>query len=168
MSSSSLHTLQKAFQEAGGHWSTFLIWAKNNFTLGRSDYQRQYEPILYGWKDGRTRYWRGGRDQGDVWFIDRPHANPLHPTMKPVELVSRAIENSSKGRDIVLDPFAGSGSTTIACEKTGRRARSIELDPRYVDVAVMRYQEFTGLEAVLDNDGRSFRQIQQECVAGKI
>ena len=167
MSSSSLHTLQKAFQEAGGHWSTFLIWAKNNFTLGRSDYQRQYEPILYGWKDGRSHYWRGGRDQGDVWFIDRPHANPLHPTMKPVELVSRAIENSSKGRDIVLDPFAGSGSTTIACEKTGRRARSIELDPRYVDVAVMRYQDFTGLEAVLDNDGRSFRQIQQECVAGK-
>ena len=88
--------------------------------------------------------------------------------MKPVELVSRAIENSSKGRDIVLDPFAGSGSTMIACEKTGRHARSIELDPRYVDVAVMRYQEFTGLEAVLDNDGRSFRQIQQECVAAKI
>ena len=79
MSSSALHTLQKAFQEAGGHWSTFIIWAKNNFTLGRSDYQRQYEPILYGWKEGRSHYWRGGRDQGDVWFINRPQANPTPP-----------------------------------------------------------------------------------------
>jgi DNA modification methylase len=117
MSSSELHTLQQAFQDAGGHWSTFIIWAKNNFTLGRSDYQRQYEPILYGWKEGCSHYWRGVRDQGDVWFINRPQANPLHPTMKPVELVSRAIENSSKGGDNVLDPFAGSGSTMIACEK---------------------------------------------------
>jgi DNA modification methylase len=106
MSSSELDTLQKAFRDAGGHWSTFVILAKNTFTLGRSDYQRQYEPILYGWKDGADHYWCGARDQGDVWFIDKPVRNDLHPTMKPVSLVERAIRNSSKSRDIVLDRIA--------------------------------------------------------------
>ena len=96
MSSSELHTLQKAFPEAGGKWSTFVIWAKNTFTLGRADYQRQYEPILYGWKEGTDHYWCGARDQGDVWFVDKPRVNDLHPTMKPVELVERAIRNSSQ------------------------------------------------------------------------
>src|SRR5262245_48830669 len=86
MSSSELDVLQKAFRAAGGHWSTFVIWAKNTFTLGRSDYQRQYEPILYGWKDGIDHYWCGVRDQGDVWFIDKPAKTDMHPTMKPVEL----------------------------------------------------------------------------------
>ena len=90
MSSSELHTLQKAFTEAGGKWSTFVIWAKNTFTLGRADYQRQYEPILYGWKQGADHFWCGARDQGDVWFVDKPRVNDLHPTMKPVELVERA------------------------------------------------------------------------------
>ena len=94
MSSSELDTLQKAFREAGGKWSTFVIWAKNTFTLGRADYQRQYEPILYGWKDGADHYWCGARDQGDVWFVDKPHKNDLHPTMKPVALVERAIRTS--------------------------------------------------------------------------
>ena len=144
MSSSELDTLQKAFREAGGKWSTFVIWAKNTFTLGRADYQRQYEPILYGWKDGADHYWCGARDQGDVWFVDKPHKNDLHPTMKPVALVERAIRNSSKSRDIVLDPFGGSGTTMIACENTGRRARLIELDPKYVDVIVTRWQSLTG------------------------
>ena len=120
MSSSELHTLQRAFTAAGGKWSTFVIWAKHTFTLGRADYQRQYEPILYGWPAGHDRYWCGARDQGDVWFFDKPARNDLHPTMKPVALVERAIRNSSKSRDIVLDPFGGSGSTLIACEKTGR------------------------------------------------
>jgi hypothetical protein len=95
MSSSQLHTLREAFDEAGGHWSTFVIWAKNVFTLGRSDYQRQYEPILYGWKEGTLHYWCGARNQGDVWFIDKPYRNDIHPTMKPVELVERAVCNSS-------------------------------------------------------------------------
>jgi ParB-like chromosome segregation protein Spo0J len=107
MSSSELDRLQNAFREAGGKWSTFVIWAKNTFTLGRSDYQRQYEPILYGWKDGADHYWCGARDQGDVWFFDKPAKNDLHPTMKPVALVERAIRNSSKSRDIVLDPIRG-------------------------------------------------------------
>jgi len=144
MSSSELDTLQKAFREAGGKWSTFVIWAKNTFTLGRADYQRQYEPILYGWKDGADHYWCGARDQGDVWFFDKPVKNDLHPTMKPVALVERAIRNSSKSRDIVLDPFGGSGTTMIAAERTGRRARLLELDPRYVDVIVQRWQGTTG------------------------
>ena len=148
MSSSELDTLQKAFREAGGKWSTFVIWAKNTFTLGRSDYQRQYEPILYGWKQGVDHYWCGDRDQGDVWFFDKPAKNDLHPTMKPVALVERAIRNSSKSRDIVLDPFGGSG-TMIAAERTGRRARLIELDPKYADVIVERWQESTGGEARL-------------------
>ncbi len=147
MSSSELDTLQAAFRAAGGKWSTFIIWAKNTFTLGRADYQRQYEPILYGWRDGADHYWCGARDQGDVWNIKKPAKNDLHPTMKPVELVECAVRNSSKTRDLVLDPFGGSGTTLIACEKTGRRARLIELDPKYVDVIVRRWEEYTGQKA---------------------
>jgi len=162
MSSSELHTLHKAFTESGGHWSTFIIWAKNTFTMGRADYQRQYEPILYGWKEGTDHYWCGARDQGDVWLVKKPVANDLHPTMKPVELVERAIRNSSKSRDTVLDPFAGSGSTLIACEKTGRQARLIELEPKYCDVIVRRFEEFSGKRAVLESDGRGFAEIALE------
>jgi DNA modification methylase len=162
MSSSELHTLQRAFTAAGGKWSTFVIWAKNTFTLGRADYQRQYEPILYGWPAGHDRYWCGARDQGDVWFFDKPVRNDLHPTMKPVALVERAIRNSSKSRDIVLDPFGGSGSTLIACEKTGRQARLVELDPKYVDTIILRWQEFSGGIAILEGHGRSYEEIAAE------
>jgi DNA modification methylase len=158
MSSSELDTLQKAFREAGGKWSTFVIWAKNTFTLGRADYQRQYEPILYGWKDGADHYWCGARDQGDVWLFDKPHKNDLHPTMKPVALVERAIRNSSKSRDIVLDPFGGSGTTMIAAERTGRRARLLELDPRYVDVIVKRWMQISGGGATNEATGAAFER----------
>jgi len=160
MSSSELHTLQKAFTEAGGHWSTYLIWAKDRFTLGRSDYQRQYEPILYGWPEGTKRRWCGARDQGDVWLIDRPAKNELHPTMKPVALVERALRNSSRVGDLVFDPFGGSGTTLIAVETTGRKAALMEIDPKYVDVIVERWQRFTGRQAVLDGDGRSFDEVR--------
>ena len=153
MSSSELHTLFRAFTDAGGHWSTFVIWAKHHFTLGRSDYQRMYEPILYGWRDGTDHFWCGARDQGDVWFIKRPMANLEHPTMKPVELVERALRNSSKTRDTILDVFGGSGTTLIACEKSRRQARLIELEPRYCDVIVRRWQEYTGEKALLDGGG---------------
>jgi DNA modification methylase len=165
MSSSELDTLQSAFRRAGGRWSTFIIWAKNTFTLGRSDYQRQYEPILYGWRDGADHFWCGDRDQGDVWQIKKPQKNDLHPTMKPVELVERAVKNSSKSRDLVLDPFGGSGSTLIACEKTGRRARLIELDPKYVDVIVRRWQDWTGKTAVHAATGLAFPQEVIEAVS---
>jgi len=151
MSSSELHTLHRAFTEAGGHWSTFVIWAKNTFTMGRSDYQRQYEPVLYGWKEGTDHFWCGARDQGDVWFIK-----------KPVELVDRALRNSTKSRDTVLDPFGGSGTTLIACERAGRQARLIEMEPRYCDVIIRRWQEYSGKQAVLESDGRPFKDLAVE------
>lgn len=162
MSSSEIAALKQAFEAAGGHWSTFVIWSKTGFTLGRSDYQRQYEPILYGWPKGAKHYWCGARDQGDVWSCPKPKANDLHPTMKPLALVERAIRNSSKTRDTVLDPFAGSGSTLMAAETTGRRAALVELDPAYCDVIVRRWQEATGREAVLHGYGRSFRELAEE------
>ncbi|MGU5727546.1 site-specific DNA-methyltransferase [Aeromonas jandaei] len=165
MSSSELDTLQLAFRGAGGKWSTFIIWAKNTFTLGRADYQRQYEPILYGWRDGVDHFWCGDRDQGDVWFINKPVKNDLHPTMKPVELVERAIRNSSKTRDIVLDLFGGSGTTLIAAEKTQRRARLVELDPKYVDVIVKRWQDYTGKKASRQSDGLAFDEVAQKADA---
>ena len=162
MSSSELDTLQSAFREAGGKWSTFIIWAKNTFTLGRADYQRQYEPILYGWREGAQRHWCGDRNQGDVWSINKPHKNDLHPTMKPVELVERAIRNSSRPGDTVLDCFGGSGSTLIAAERSGRHARLMELDPKYVDTIVRRWQDYSGGMAILDQDGRSFEAVSSE------
>lgn len=153
MSSSELHTLYNAFIAAGGKWSTFIIWAKNTFTLGRADYQRQYEPILYGWNADKPHYWCGDRDQSDVWEYNKPVKNDLHPTMKPVELVERAVLNSSKSGDIVLDGFGGSGSTLIACEKNNRKARLMELDPKFCDVIVKRWEDYTGKKAqLLENE----------------
>lgn len=159
MSSSELDALQAAFRAAGGKWSTFIIWAKHTFTLGRSDYQRQYEPILYGWPEGAERHWCGDRNQSDVWNIKKPHKNDLHPTMKPVELVERAIRNSSLPGDVVLDPFGGSGTTLIAAEKSGRQARLIELDPKYVDVIVRRWQGYAGAQASREADGARFDDL---------
>jgi DNA modification methylase len=154
MSSSELHTLQKAFVSAGGHWSTFIIWAKSTFTMGRSDYQRQYEPILYGWREGAKHHWCGDRDQGDVWHVEKPTSNPLHPTMKPLAIMERAIQNSSKPGDRVLDLFLGSGSTLIACEKAGRTCSGMELKPLYVDITRMRWEAFTGEKARLCEEGK--------------
>ena len=168
MSSSELHTLKQAFTDAGGHWSTFVIWAKNTFTLGRSDYQRQYEPILYGWREGTQHFWCGDRNQGDVWSIKRPNTNDIHPTMKPVELVERAIRNSSKTRDTILDTFAGSGTTLIACEKSGRQARVMEIDPRYCDVVARRFMEFSGKPAVLETTGETFAAVSAGRVGGGV
>ncbi len=161
MSSSELDVLQAAFRAAGGKWSTFIIWAKNTFTMGRSDYQRQYEPILYGWPEGARHHWCGDRDQSDVWQINKPHKNDLHPTMKPVELVERAIRNSSKPGDVVLDPFGGSGTTLIAAEKSGRLARLMELDPKYVDVIVRRWQDWSGKFAKRESDESDFNTLTQ-------
>ena len=141
-----------------------MRWVKHHFTLGRSDYQRQYEPILYGWREGTDHFWCGARDQGDAWFINRQTANLVHPTMKPVELVERAVRNNSKTRDTILDPFGGSGTTIIACQKTGRQARVIEIEPRYCDVAIRRWQEYSGGIAH-HQDGRPFNDIEFTGVA---
>lgn len=158
MSGSEMHNLHQAFVKAGGYVSTNIIWAKNHYSLGWSDYHRQHEPILYGWKKGNDHYWCGARDQGDVWHINRPHLQTLHPTMKPVELVEKAILNSSKTQDIVLDPFGGSGTTMIAAENLNRQARLIELDPKYVDVIVERWQEATGKTAKHAETGKKFKK----------
>ena len=126
-----------------------LIWAKNsqNFSLGRLDYEYQHEPILYTWKKTH-KFYGGGGHRSSLWQIDKPRQSVDHPTMKPVELIQNAVLNSSQRGDLVLDMFAGSGSTLIACERTQRRARCIEIDPAYCDVIVSRWERFTGQKAV--------------------
>jgi DNA modification methylase len=162
MSSSELHTLRPVFAKAGGHWSTFIIWAKSTFTLGRADFQNQFEPIAYGYREGEPHYYCGARDQGNVWHFDKPHANDLHPTMKPVALVEKALLSSSRRGELVLDPFAGSGTTLIACEKTGRKARLMEIEPAYCDVIIRRWQEFTNKQALHKSTGTSFDEVQKQ------
>ena len=144
MSSKEWPTVSRILAEEGGHWSDTIIWAKDRFVLGRADYQRGYEPLWYGWREGASHHWCGDRDQGDVWQIARPADAPLHPTMKPLTLMERAISNSSRSGEPVLDPFAGSGSTLIACERTGRVGLGMELDPRYADVILARWEAFSG------------------------
>jgi DNA modification methylase len=134
-------------EEAGAHWSDTLIWAKDRFVLGRADYQRQYEPIWYGWREGANHHWCGDRDQSDVWTIPRQAESELHPTMKPLALVERAIENSSRAGDVVLDVFLGSGTTVIAAERTGRICFGMELDPHYCRIVIARWEAFSGLKA---------------------
>ena len=140
-------TVSRVLEELSGHWSTTIIWAKDRFVLGRADYQRQYEPVWYGWREGAKHEWYGDRDQGDVWTIARPAESGLHPTMKPVELVQRAIENSSRAGETVLDLFLGSGTTLIAAERTGRRCYGMELEPHYCALVIARWEAFTGEKA---------------------
>lgn len=147
MSSKELPLLCRVLAEEGGHWSDTLIWAKDRFVLGRADYQRAYEPIWYGWREGADHHWCGDRDQGDVWQIARPAEAPLHPVMKPLALMERAIRNSSREGGLVLDPFLSSGSTLIAAERTGRVCAGIELDPVYMDVSLARWERFSGQRA---------------------
>lgn len=142
--------IHKALQEAGFHWSSSIIWTKDRLVLSRKDYHLQYEPIWYGWnEDGPRLAPLQDRSQTDVWECDRPHRSELHPTTKPVELLERAINNSSQVGDYVADLFGGSGSTLIACEKTGRRCFMMELDPKYVRVIVNRWEAYTGQKAQL-------------------
>jgi len=124
-----------------------LIWNKDNSAFGRSDYHWKHEPCLYGWKDGAGHLWASDRKQVTVLNFKRPSKSELHPTMKPVELIEYQLLNNTKGADIVLDLFGGSGSTLIAAEKNGRVARLMELDPKYCDVIVKRWEEFTGQKA---------------------
>ena len=148
MSSRSWPLVCAALQAAGGHWSDTLIYRKDRFVLGRADYQRSYEPIWYGWREGARHHWCGDRDQTDIWEFDRPTDSPAHPTAKPLGLIERAITNSSRPGDLVFDPFAGSGTTLIAAERTGRRCATVELDPIYADVIVARWESFCDEPAV--------------------
>ena len=147
MSTREWPTVSRVLDELGAHWSDTIIWAKDRFVLGRADYQRQYEPIWYGWREETSHHWCGDRDQGDVWTIPRPAESELHPTMKPLPLVERAIENSSRGGDLILDLFLGSGTTVIAAERTGRVCFGMELDAHYCRIVIARWEAFTGLKA---------------------
>ena len=151
-----------AAREAGLQVRQTIVWVKDRFVMGRSDFHYRHEPILagdvpvepvtydpiaYGWAAGAAHLWQGGRRLDTVWEVPRPARSREHPTMKPVELVTRALEYNSRPGDVVYDPFAGSGTTLIAAEQLGRRARVMELDPRYAQVIVERWQDFTGLAA---------------------
>lgn len=147
MSAKEWGAIDSALKAAGVRWSATLAWVKDAFVLGRGNYHRRMEPIWYGWpKEVRSTY-NGARNQDDVWECPRPRASADHPTMKPTELVARAVLNSSKKGDVVLDPFGGAGSLILAAEQTGRRGRSIELDPGYCDVIVKRWEALTGKKA---------------------
>ena len=170
-----------AMERAGMQWRNLIIWKKNQRTLSNSDYKSLYEPIVYGfsddwspvvygWNDEHAFY--AGKTEVDVWEvalpslweIDRTRKNDLHPTMKPIALCERAIVNSSKAGQVVLDPFGGSGSTLIASEKSGRCARLIELEPKYADVIIRRWQNYTGKQAVRA-DGIAFDEVERAAAA---
>ena len=137
-------TFRRAFEDAGFKLSGCCIWAKNTFTLGRSDYQWCHEPCLYGWKKSGKHNWYGDRKQSTIWNFDKPSRSEKHPTMKPVPLLAVPMKNSTQTNGVVLDPFGGSGSTLICAEQLGREAFLIELDEKFVDVIVNRYLETVG------------------------
>jgi site-specific DNA-methyltransferase (adenine-specific) len=143
------YNFRGACKDAGWKVRQCLIWQKDSMVMGRQDYHWKHEPCLYGWKEGAGHLWASDRKQTTLIECKRPKRNDIHPTMKPVELMEYQILNNTKGQDIVLDLFGGSGSTMIAAEKTGRRARLMELDPKYCDVIVKRWEEFTGKKATL-------------------
>lgn len=147
---------EAALEQIGMTVSACIVWDKKSIGLGNSNYRPQHEFIFYSKGDS----WHGDKSQSDVWYNSRGATGEyVHPTQKPVELVEKAINNSSKGQDVVIDVFGGSGSTLIACEKTGRDCRMMELDPKYCDVIIKRWQDFTGEQATLEGDGRTFDEI---------
>ena len=137
--------------DAGWTVRQCLIWNKNSMVMGRQDYQWKHEPCLYGWKEGAGHLWASDRKQTTVINFDKPTRNDMHPTMKPIPLFDYQIKNNTKGGDVVLDLFGGSGTTIMACEQNGRHGYCMEYDPRYVDVIVDRWEKFTGAKAVLLN-----------------
>ncbi len=163
-SSSWQREFQNALESAGFEVRCQIIWAKNTFAWGFGRYKFQHEPMFYAHVAGEKDPWYGDRSQSTLWEENKPAANRIHPTAKPVELVERALLNSSKAGDIVADLFGGSGSTLIACERRSRKARLMEIDPKYADCILRRYEEYTGNHATLDVDGRTFNEIKAERV----
>lgn len=157
---------RQAFHDAGFYLSGCCIWKKNALVLGRSPYQWQHEPCLFGWKVGGKHQWYSDRKQTTIWEYDRPKSSKDHPTMKPVALMAYPIQNSCMSNCIVLDPFLGSGSTLIACEETGRICYGVELDEKFCDVIVKRYLEKAGSAAQVyvlrDGDKIPYAQISQD------
>lgn len=148
-----------ACQDAGWTVRQCLIWKKSSLVMGRQDYQWKHEPCLYGWKDGAGHLWSADRKQTTILEFDKPASNDVHPTMKPVALFEYQMLNNTKGGDIVLDSFGGSGTTLIAAEKNGRIARLMELDPKYCDVIIRRWQAFSGGKATLESNGVAFDEL---------
>ena len=146
------YNFRTACKEVGWMVRQCLIWNKNSLVMGRQDYQWKHEPCLYGWKDGAGHTWNSDRKQTTVIDFDRPKRNDIHPTMKPIGLFDYLIRNSSKAGELVLDTFGGSGTSIMACEQDGRRCYTMELDPRYVDAIIDRWETFTGEKAVLIHD----------------
>lgn len=148
-----LHLIFAADWKRRGILRQIMVWVKDRFVLGHSEYHYRHEPILYGYKPGDGRWGRGGKGwygdnaQGSVFEVARPKASPEHPTSKPIDLIVRCLQNSSRKGAVVYDPFSGSGSTTIACEQLGRQCYSVEIDPVYCDVVVQRWQGFAGKRA---------------------
>jgi site-specific DNA-methyltransferase (adenine-specific) len=151
------YNFRGACKDAGWKVRQCLIWQKSSMVMGRQDYHWQHEPCLYGWKDGAGHLWASDRKQTTLLKFDRPSRSEDHPTMKPVALFEYQLLNNTKGGDIVLDSFGGSGTTLIAAEKNGRIARIMELDPKYVDVIVKRWEDFSGQKAVLESTGEPFK-----------
>ncbi len=145
-------TIDKALREKGFHWSSTIVWVKDQLVLSRKDYHTQFEPLWYGWKGNAARIREVvDRKQSDVWQIDRPKRSEEHPTMKPLQLVERSLMNSSLPGDVVLDPFVGSGTALIVCEQLGRKCRAVELDPLYAAVTIERWAQISGQLPVIRN-----------------
>lgn len=154
------YNFRGAAQDAGWKVRQCLIWKKSTLVMGRQDYHWKHEPCLYGWKEGAGHLWAADRKQTTILEFDKPSRNGEHPTMKPVGLFEYQMLNNTKGGDIVLDSFGGSGTTLIAAEKNGRVARLMELDPKYCDVIIKRWQEFTGKMAVHAETGKPFAEVK--------
>ena len=154
------YNFRGAAKDAGWAVRQCLIWKRSNLVMGRQDYHWKHEPCLYGWKEGAGHLWAADRKQTTILEFDKPSRNGEHPTMKPVALFEYQMLNNTKGGDLVLDSFGGSGTTLIAAEKNGRIARIMELDPKYCDVIVQRWQDFTGQIAILEADGRTFDEVK--------
>jgi DNA modification methylase len=159
------YNFRGAAHDAGWKVRQCLIWKKSTMVMGRQDYHWKHEPCLYGWKDGSAHLWAADRKQTTILEFEKPSRNGEHPTMKPVALFEYQMLNNTKGGDIVLDSFGGSGTTLLAAEKHGRYARLMELDPKYCDVIIKRWQDFTGQSAKLHTTGQTFSELQVERLA---
>ena len=155
------YNFRGAAQDAGWKVRQCLIWKKSSMVMGRQDYHWKHEPCLYGWKEGAGHLWASDRKQTTILEFEKPSRNGEHPTMKPVALFEYQLLNNTKGGDQVLDSFGGSGTTLIAAEKNGRIARIMELDPKYCDVIVKRWQDFTGQQAIHEANGKTFAELSE-------
>ena len=162
------YNFRGACRDAGLTVRQCLIWKKSSLVMGRQDYHWKHEPCLYGWKDGAGHLWAADRKQTTILEFDKPSANDVHPTMKPVALFEYQMLNNTKGADVVLDLFGGSGTTAIAAEKHGRHARLMELEPKYCDVICRRFQQFSGKQAVRESDGIAFASVVSDTATANV